>query len=74
MFVMIAGILFGLYVIVAVINIAGLILGAVFSGIVSVISGIFSITEAAFTGEGLIVGIVLGIILFYRLKKRNAAA
>ena len=73
MFGMIVGILFVLYVIAAVINVVGVIIGAVFSGIGSLIGGIFSLTEAAFTSEGLVVGIVLGILLFYWLKKRNAA-
>ena len=36
MFGMIVGILFGVYVIAAVINVAGVIIGAVFSGIGSV--------------------------------------
>ena len=74
MFGMIVGILFVLYVIAAVINVVGVIIGAVFSGVGSIIGGIFSLTEAEFTGEGLAVGIVLGILLFYWLKKRNAAA
>ena len=74
MFGMIVGILFGLYMIAAVINVVGVIIGAVFSGIGSLIGGIFFLTEAAFTGEGLVVGIVLGILLFYWLKRRNAAA
>ena len=73
MFGMIVGILFGLYVIAAVINVVGVIIGAVFSGIGSLIGGIFSLTEAAFTSEGLVVGIVLGFLLFYWLKKRNVA-
>ena len=72
MFGMIVGILFGVYVIAAVINVAGVIIGAVFSGIGSVIGGLFSLTESAFTGEGLVAGIVLGILIFCRLKKRNA--
>ena len=54
MFGMIVGILFGLYVIAAIINVAGVIIVAVFSGIGSVIGGIFS---GAFSGEGLAVGI-----------------
>ena len=62
MFGMIVGILFGLYVTVAVINAAGVIFGALFSWII----------RAGFSLEGLAIGIVLGVIVFFRMKKRNA--
>ena len=50
MFGMIVGILFGVYVIAALINVVGVIIGAVFSGVGSLIGGIFS---SAFSGESL---------------------
>ena len=49
MFGLIIGILFLVYVIAALIGVAGVIFGAVFSGIGSLISGIFS-------GKGLVIG------------------
>lgn len=77
MFGMIVGILFGLYVIAAVINVVGVIIGAVFSGIGSLIggifSGVFSLVEGAFSWEGILLGAVLGFA-WYFLRKRNAAA
>ncbi len=69
---------FGGWMIIAVIGgLLGMMawmLGGVFSGICSLIGRIFSLTETALTSEGLAAGIVLGIILFYRMKKRNSAA
>lgn len=68
MFGAIIGILFGLYVILAVINVIGVIIGAVFSGIGSLIGGISSM---AFSGEGLAVGIMLGALAYMFFQKRN---
>ena len=59
----IAGILFGLYMIAAAINIVGVIIGAVFSGLIG----------TTFSSEGLAIGIVLGLI-WYSLRKRNSSA
>ena len=70
MFGMIVGILFGLYVIAAVINVIGVIIGAVFFGAGSLLSGIFSL---AFSGEGLVAGIVLGVLAYNLFRKRNTA-
>ncbi|MBR2823639.1 MAG: hypothetical protein IKE24_08145 [Clostridia bacterium] len=70
MFGMIVGILFGLYVITAVINVVGVIIGAVFSGVGAVLSGLFSLVEGAFSGEGIALGIVLGMA-WYFLRKKN---
>ena len=70
MFGMIVGILFGLYVIAAVINVAGVIIGAVFSGVGSLIGEIFS---GAFSSEGLAVGIMIGAA-WYLIRKRNESA
>ena len=64
MFGAIIGILFGLYVIAAVINVIGVIIGAVFSGVFSVIGG-------AFSGEGLVIGIILGVVAFYYFRNRK---
>ena len=75
MFGMIVGILFGVYVIAAVINVAGVIIGAVLSGIGSVIGGIFSglssLASAVFSGSGLVIGIVIGLAVFYYFRSRN---
>ena len=68
MFGMIVGILFGLYVIAAVINVVGVIIGAVFSGVGTLLGGIFS---AAFSGEGILIGIVIGLAWYFSMKKRN---
>jgi hypothetical protein len=58
------------YVIAAVINVAGVIIGSVFSGIGSVIGGILS---GAFSGESLAVGIMIGTA-WYLIRKRNESA
>ena len=66
MFAAIVGILFILYVITAVINVIGVVIGAVFSGAAFMLGEVFS-------GEGLVIGMVIGLVLYYWLKKRNAA-
>ena len=66
MFGAIIGILFGLYAVVAAINVIGVVIGAVFSGAAFVLGEVFS-------GGGLVIGMVIGLVLYYRLKKRNAA-
>ena len=66
MFGAIIGIGFGLYAVVAVINMIGVVIGAVFSG------AVFRLGEV-FSGEGLVIGIVIGLVLYFWLKKRNAA-
>ncbi len=63
MFGMIVGILFGVYVIAAVINVVGVIIGAVFSGVGALLGG-------AFSGESLAIGIMLGTA-WYLIRKRN---
>lgn len=77
MFVVIVGILFGLYVIAAVLNVAGVIIEAVFSGIGALLSGIvagtFSLAEGVFSVEGILLGVVLGLA-WYFLRRRNADA
>lgn len=70
MFGMIVGILFGLYVIAAVINVVEVIIGAVFSGVGTLLGGLFS---GVLSSEGLAVGIVIGMIWYFSMKKRNTA-
>ena len=57
--------LFGLYILVAVINLVGVIIGAVFSGV-------FSVIGSALSGGGVTLGIALGVA-WYFLRRRNAA-
>nr|AHF25971.1 hypothetical protein [uncultured bacterium Contigcl_1556] len=66
MFGAIIGIVFGLYAVVAVINVIGVVIGAVFSGAAFMLGEVFS-------GEGLVIGIVIGLVLYFWLKKRNAS-
>ena len=65
MFMVIIGILFVLYVMAAMLNVIGMVIGAVFSGAACVL------TEA-FSGGGLAVGIAIGLALYFWLKRRNA--
>ena len=68
------GILFGLYVIAAVIKVVGVIIGAVFSGVGAllsgVFSGVFSLVDGVFSAEGILLGIALGLA-WYFLRRRN---
>ena len=64
MFGAIIGILFGLYVIAAVINVIGVVIGAVFSGATFILAEVFS-------GEGIALGIAIGLALYFWLKRRN---
>ena len=52
------------------------VIGGVFALIGSVIGGIFSevtsLASGVFSGSGVVIGIVIGLILFSWLKKRNA--
>ena len=65
---------FGGWMVIAVfgslLGMAVMLLGSVFSGLAAVVEGIFS---AAFSGSGLVLGIVIGLALFIWLKKRNAS-
>ena len=62
--------MFGGWIAIAVIGgvlgLIGSILGGIFSGLASVASGVFS-------GSGVAIGIVMGLALYFWLKKRNAA-
>ena len=85
------GILFGgfigIYAILAVLNVAGVVIGAVFSalaaalsgvisGIGSAFSGLMSGIGSAFSGVGfagsVIVGVVIGVILFRCIRRRRS--
>lgn len=68
---MIVGVLFGLFVTAAVIRVAGVIIGAVFSGIGSLIGGAFSLAESVFSVESVLLGIALGLV-WYFLRRRNS--
>ena len=61
MFGAIIGIVFGLYAVVAVINVIGVVIGAVFSGAACMLGEVFS-------GEGLVMSIVIGLVLYFWLK------
>ena len=71
---------FGIYVILAVLNVAGIVIGTVFSGLAAAFSGMIGAVESAFSGTGSGIGtiggvtadIVIGIVLFYLLKNRKA--
>ena len=62
--------MFGGWIAVAVLGgilgLAGSIIGGVFRGLGALASG-------AFSGSGLVIGTVIGIALYFRLKKRNSA-
>ena len=64
MFGAIVGVIFGIYVVLALLNVAGLIVGAVFSGMASLIAG-------AFSGEGIVLGIVIGLVWYYLSRKNT---
>lgn len=73
--------IFGIYAILAVLNVAGTVIGAVFSGLAAAFSGILSAAGSVFSGigegisntGGLVIGIVLGLGLFYVIRNhRNA--
>jgi len=71
---------FGIYVILAVLNVAGIVIGTVFSGLAAAFSGIIGAIGSVFEGigtgigsiGGVIAGIVIGIVLFNWLKNRKA--
>ena len=62
--------MFGGWMVIAVLggilSLVGSIIGGVFEGLSSIASG-------AFTSGGLVAGIVIGVVLYFWLKKRNAA-
>jgi len=74
-FFLIPGILFGIYAILAVLNVAGVVIGAVFSGLTAAFSGVISGIGEIFSGAGsvggLIAGVVIGVVLFYYFRNRK---
>lgn len=72
--------LFGIYVILAVLNVAGIVIGAVFSGLAAAFSGILNAVGSVFSGVGagvgniggLVIGIALGLGLYYWIRSRKA--
>ena len=68
--IILPALMFGGWIAIAVIGgvlgLIGSILGGIFSGLASVASGVFS-------GSGVAIGIVMGLALYFWLKKRNAA-
>ena len=74
-FFLIPGILFGVYAIYAVLNIAGIVIGTVFSGMAFAFSGVISGINGIFSGVGsaggLIAGVVIGVALFYYFRNRK---
>ncbi len=76
---------FGIYAILAVLNVAGVVIGAVLSGLGAAFFGILSAFGSVFSGVsegignigGLAVGIVLGLSLYYMIcnhRKSSKAA
>lgn len=64
---------FGIYVILALLNVAVIVIGAVFSGLAAAFSGILGAVGSGIgTAGSVIVGIVIGYVLFTRLKNRIA--
>ncbi len=62
--------LFGGWIAIAVIGgVLGLI-GSILGGIFSVLT---SVASEAFSGSGVVIGIVMGLALYFWLKKRNTA-
>jgi len=53
-----------LAVIGGVFSLIGTVIGGIFSGLASIASGIFS-------GSGLVIGIVIGVALYYYIRRQN---
>ena len=78
---MVPGILFGgffgIYVILALLNVAGIVIGSVFSGLAAVFSGLMNGVGEIFSGigstGGVIAGIVMGVILYYVIRRQRNA-
>lgn len=67
--------LFGLYAILAVLNVAGVVIEAVFSGLAAAFSGAMSGIGSVFSGigtsGGLIIGIGIGLALYFGIRRRR---
>ena len=68
--------LFGLYAMLAVLNIAGVVIGTVFSvlgaAFAGIVSGIGSLFSGIGSAGGLIAGIVIGLVGYYLIRSRKA--
>ena len=72
---------FGIYAILAVINVAGTVIGAVFSGLAAAFSGVMSGIGSVLSGVGegissiggLVIGTVIGLVLYYVIRSRRNA-
>ena len=66
---------FGLYAMLAVLNIAGVVIGALFSVLGAAFAGIVSGIGSLFSGidstSGLIAGIVIGLVGYYLIRSRK---
>ena len=56
---------------IAIIVIGG-VLGLIGSIIGGIFSGLISLASSAFSGSGVVIGFVIGLALYFGLKKRNA--
>ncbi len=71
----------GIYVILAVLNVAGVVIGAVFSGLAAAFSGILGAAGSVFSGIGesiggvgsVVIGVVAGLGLYYVIRNRRNA-
>lgn len=61
------GVVFGLYVLAALVGVIGVIISAVFSGAISLIASLFT-----FSGEEIVLGIVIGFLAFWYFRRKNA--
>ncbi len=62
--------MFGGWIVIAVI---GGVLGLIGSIIGGIFSGLTSLASSAFSGSGVVIGIVIGLALYFGMKKRSAA-
>ena len=68
--------LVGLLALFAVLNVAGLVAGTVFTGLAAVFSFVLRTIDYVFSGirlhVSLPIGIVIGLALYFSLRRRNA--
>lgn len=74
--------LFGIYAVLAVLNVAGIVIGAVVSGLAAAFSGLLSAAGAVFSGIGedigsigsVVIGIAIGLWLVNMIRNRRKGA
>lgn len=74
--------LFGIYAVLAVLNVAGIVIGAVVSGLAAAFSGLLSAAGAVFSGVGegigsigsVVIGIAIGLWLVNMIRNRRNGA